>query len=343
MPATISVVVPTYNRAALLPATIDALLAQTSPADEIIVVDDGSRDATRAVVDGYGRALNYLRIENSGELVARNTGVGVAKGDLIAFCDSDDLWRPGFLGAMAGLWRLEPRTRVAYADFVVVRGGRWEEASKFAGAPAGFWDDLRMVSSDSGVFDRPVVDRLIRYQPFFPSCMVVERRSFIAIGGWDERVNRMVGMDFATTLRVAEHAPFGVVRRPLVGIRKHDGGFSADVQAMNLGDSRVLELVLAERPSLAPHADAIRRSIAERRLAAFDTAFARGDFKAVRDIARLLPEATRSASARTKRLVATLPAPLARVAAGALLAAGTARARLAVPRASAKRRAPRVP
>jgi len=343
MPVSISVVVPTYNRAALLPATIDALLAQTLPASEIIVVDDGSQDATPQVVDRYGPYVSYLRIDNSGELVARNTGVGMAKGDLIAFCDSDDLWRPGFLDAMAELWRLEPRTRVAYADFVVFRGGRWEEASKFAGTPAGFWDDLRMVSSDIGLFDRPVVDRLIRYQPFFPSCMVVERKSFVAIGGWDERVNRMVGMDFATTLRVAEHTPFGVVRRPLVGIRKHDGGFSADVQAMNLGDSRVLELVLAERPSLAPYADVIRRSIAERRLAAFNTAFARGDFKAVRDIDTLLPERERSASTRAKRLVATLPAPLRRVAAGALLAVGTACARLTAPHPSAKRRAPLAP
>jgi hypothetical protein len=130
----------------------------------------------------------------------------------------------------------------------------------------------------------------------------------LALGGWDEGVGRTLGSDFATALLVAEHPPLGIVRRPLVGIRKHAGNFSRDVQAMNLGDAFILEHVLATRNSLAPLAPAIRASIRRRRTEALDTAFARRDFAAVRQIADKL--GTVSGRTRIKRLVAGLPEPL---------------------------------
>lgn len=320
-----SVVVPAYNRAALLPFTLDAILAQSPAPREVIVVDDGSLDDTPAVLARYGAPVRAVRIANSGDLVARNIGVRAAAGDLVAFCDSDDLWRPGFLAAMAELWRAEPATRAAYCDFVIVRDERWEEAGKFAAAPPGFWDELRRVGPGLGVFDQPIAARLLRFQPFFQSCVAVRRDFFLQIGGWDEAVSRIVGCDFATTLRLAEHAPFGVVERKLVGIRRHVGNISADVQAMNLGDSRVLEHVLATRPAMAPYAAEIHASIGRRRRDALDTAFARRDLAAVRSIDALLAPAQRSTATKLKRFVAGLPAPLGAAAAALLLAAGSAR------------------
>jgi len=322
---TIGVVVPTYNRASFLPETLDAILGQTRPPDEIIVVDDGSTDATPEVLARYAPGVRTIRITNSGELVARNTGVRAAASDLIAFCDSDDLWRPGYLAAVARLWQAEPRTRAAYGDFVIVRDGVWGTERKFAGAPPGFWEGLRALGPDIAVFDAPILPRLIAYQPFFPSAMTVDRVFFLEAGGWDEAVSRTVGMDFATHLRVAEHAPLGVVQTPLVGIRKHGENYSADVQKMNLGDARVLEHVLRTRPNLAPHAALIQASIARRRRDALETAFVRGDFKSVRAIHALLPAAERGGKIAIKHAVAALPAPLARLLAGVLLAAGSAR------------------
>ena len=324
---TIGVVIPAYNRAGLLPATLDAILAQTRAPDEVIVVDDGSTDETPSVLARYAGRARHRRIVNSGELVARNTGVREIGTDLVAFCDSDDLWRPGHLAAMDRLWQAEPRTRAAYADFVIVRDGVWDNDNKFAAAPAGFWEGLRALGPDLAVFDAPIPDRLIGFQPFFPSAMVVDRRFFLDVGGWDEAVSRTVGMDFATHLRVAEHAPLGIVRAALVGIRKHGDNFSADVQKMNLGDALILEHVLRTRPTLAPHEGLIRASIAQRRRAALETAFARGDLAAVREIFALLPGEARGGVVRVKHAVAALPAPLGRALGALLRAAGSARAR----------------
>jgi glycosyltransferase involved in cell wall biosynthesis len=332
----ISVIIPTYNRAALIGETLDSILAQTRPADEIIVVDDGSTDDTPAVIAARYPMVRLIRIANSGDMVGRNVGLRAATSDLVAFCDSDDLWRPDHLAAMARLWQLAPAVRFAYANFHLVVAGAWQEADKFAGAPAGFWDGLRPLDDNLAIFDPPMVDppmvdppmvdrqmvdrpmvdrpmpgRLLDFQPIFPSALVCERQFMIGTGGWDEGVSRVIGCDFATALRLVEHVPSGVVRRATVGIRKHGGNISADAQKMNLGDSFVLEHVLATRPSLAPYAEAIRAKIVVRRRDAFETAFARGDLPGARQIDGLLPGGLGGKLA-LKRAITRLPAPMDR-------------------------------
>ncbi len=191
---------------------------------------------------------------------------------------------------MVALWAIKPDMLAAYADFIEIGPHAGSARGKFAQAPAAFWADLQAHpgSPAFGWFDRPFVGRLLAYQPFFPSAMVVARDRFLALGGWDESVSRIVGGDFATALRIAEHPPVGVCRRPLVGIRKHGGNFSADVLRMNLGDARVLETVLAARPSLAAYEPEVRASVAARRRQAFDAAFAQGDFILAAEISGLL-------------------------------------------------------
>jgi len=307
----ISVVIPSYNRADLLPSTLDAILSQTASPREVIVVDDGSRDDTLAVLARYQSSVRVITIENSGSIVARNVGLRAAVGTLVAFCDSDDLWRPDFLERMTVLWSAEPRTRVAYANFHIVREGVWSTETKFDEAPPGYWDSLRLVGEGIGVFDQPIVDRVIRWQPFFQSALIVDRATMLRAGGWDEGVGRTIGDDFGTVLRLAELLPFGVLFAPLAGIRKHPGNFSANVRAMNLGDANILEYVLASRPSLAGHAALIQESVAQRRRDALHSAFADGDFAAVRAIYQRLPAALKSMRIQLKRRVSGLPSPLA--------------------------------
>ena len=328
MTLSVSVVVPAYNRAALVGETIERILAQSLPALEVIVVDDGSTDDTPAVLARFGDRIRVERIANSGELAARNHGIGLARGTLIAFCDSDDLWERDHLARMAALWEREPGLNAAYANFRLLEHGVWRQRTKFDDAPDGYWRDLRPVSDDAGVFDRPVVDLLLRFMPFFPSALVVHGERFRALGAWDCAVNRWMSQDLATALRLAEHPPLGVLLAPTVGIRKHPGNFSADVQKVNLGDARILEYVLASRPSLAPYAEAIRASIVRRRLDALELAFARRDWEGMREILALLPPESLRGKRWWKARIAGLPAAVREPLARLLLAVGTLKSSL---------------
>lgn len=307
-----SVVVPTHDRADLLSATLECIINQTYRPSEIIVIDDGSADQTAAILKRYAASgVRSIRIKNSGPLVARNVGLRAARSELVAFCDSDDLWDTTFLLNARRLWKAAPNLKTAYSNFSIVRNGVWDRVTKFESAPSGFWQGVKHVGDDLAVFDQPFVERLIEFQPFFPSCMVVNRQAFLAVGAWDEGVSWVVGSDFATALLAAEGAMVGLMRRPLVGIRKHASNISGDTEKMNLGNACILEYVLSTRPSLQPLANQIQRSIASRRSDALAAAFARGDMTAVRHIYNLLPPDARSPNLRCKAAVASAPAQVA--------------------------------
>ncbi|MFO1520295.1 MAG: glycosyltransferase family A protein [bacterium] len=90
----ISVVIPAYNREKYLPECLNSVLAQTLPADEIIVVDDGSTDGTAEVARSFGGKIRVHSRPNGGIGAARNDGVRLATGEILTFLDSDDLWEP---------------------------------------------------------------------------------------------------------------------------------------------------------------------------------------------------------------------------------------------------------
>ncbi|MDT0675697.1 glycosyltransferase [Autumnicola musiva] len=92
----ISVIIPTYNRAAMVEKAITSVLAQTYPFVQIIVADDGSTDETSAICDKYPQ-VNYLKLAHGGQAHARNEGLKFARGEFIASLDSDDTWEPQFL------------------------------------------------------------------------------------------------------------------------------------------------------------------------------------------------------------------------------------------------------
>ena len=96
-----SAVIPAYNREHCIERAIESALAQTEPAAEIIVVDDGSRDATAARVRSYGDRVRYVHQDNAGASAARNHGVELTREPWIAFLDSDDYWLPEHLERIA--------------------------------------------------------------------------------------------------------------------------------------------------------------------------------------------------------------------------------------------------
>lgn len=94
MPGTVSCIIPVFNGEAWIDESLDSVLDQTRPPDEVVVIDDGSTDATADRVAAYGAHVACVRQENAGPSAARNRGVGVATGTLIAFQDADDIWLP---------------------------------------------------------------------------------------------------------------------------------------------------------------------------------------------------------------------------------------------------------
>lgn len=119
-PGLVSVLISTYNRAYILGKAIESVLAQSYRPFEVIVVDDGSTDDTRQVVDSFGPEVVYLYQSNQGLATARNVGLAAARGEFIAFQDSDDLWLPWKLEAQVALMRQLPTIALSWTDMTAV-------------------------------------------------------------------------------------------------------------------------------------------------------------------------------------------------------------------------------
>jgi glycosyltransferase involved in cell wall biosynthesis len=116
----VSVVVPAYNAEAYIVDCLRSILQQDYPALQVIVVDDGSTDATPERVQTLGAAVTYRRQPNSGSAVARNLGVALAEGEYVAFCDSDDLWAPHRLKQQVDFLRGQGKYHAVCGRFMAV-------------------------------------------------------------------------------------------------------------------------------------------------------------------------------------------------------------------------------
>ena len=119
----VSVIIPTFDRATWVREAIASVLAQTYTHLELIVVDDGSHDATPEVVQEFGQALTYIQQAHAGVSAARNRGVTASRGALVAFLDSDDLWLPRKIAAQVALLQQQPQAQVCYTDEIWIRHG----------------------------------------------------------------------------------------------------------------------------------------------------------------------------------------------------------------------------
>ncbi len=159
--ARVSVVIPCYNYALYLPDAIRSVVAQTRPVEEVIVVDDGSTDATAAVARQWEHAgVVYVRQENAGPSVARNTGAGRASGDYIIFLDADDLLAPTYVERCLAALAAAPGAGYAYTQWRTF--GTEEQVSRFpAFSP-------RAILEDNYVHVSALVRaELVRAHPFF--------------------------------------------------------------------------------------------------------------------------------------------------------------------------------
>jgi len=119
----LSVIIPTFNRALLVREAIDSVLAQeTSEPVEIIVVDDGSTDNTRTVLESFGSRISRIFQSNRGMNAARNVGIARATGEYIAFLDSDDAWLPAKVALQLSVLDQVPHIGFVFSNFYVWRG-----------------------------------------------------------------------------------------------------------------------------------------------------------------------------------------------------------------------------
>ena len=180
----ISVVVPLCNGADHCVAAIASVLDQTRPPDEVIVVDDGSDDLGADAIEEFvaerrtAVAVKIERQTNQGQSAARNAGVRLASGDLIAFCDQDDRWTPTHLEVLAGRLDAAPADVAwAYSDFDEVDGtGRL--VTRSYRARHGVVGDLRSVDQV-----------LARDLMVLPSASVLRRDALEAVGGFDPELS----------------------------------------------------------------------------------------------------------------------------------------------------------
>jgi glycosyltransferase involved in cell wall biosynthesis len=307
----ISVIVPSYNRADLIPQTVHSILNQSHPPAEVIVVDDGSTDNTETVLQQFGSAIKYLRIQNAGQARARNIGVEASTSEWIAFCDSDDLWQPDKLSGQVRLFAQAPDVEYSFTNFRIVQNEQWSQETKFDFLPAGYWDlPKRDIECGLFVVDAPLFKRLLTYQPIFPSTIMMKRTFFEAVGRWEDSLGRAVGEDFEFTLRCAYRSPVGVVAAPVVGIRKHTTNFSGDALRIMMGDIEILRYVLKKHPWAENYADIIEEQITRRSAGAAEGSFEVGDFKTMRRLLQYVPFFQRSLKLHAKSIIASCPAGL---------------------------------
>lgn len=176
-PALVSIVMPAYNAAKFIAASIDSVLAQTYPHWELIVVDDGSTDNTAAVVAAYCRCdarIRYYYQENARQSRARNQGIAKSSGEYVAFLDADDLWLPHKLAVQM------PRLQASAADLVFSEAYAFEEHFD----PA---QPHRVLGASSGSFAGPTGLQVFLEYNRIPTLTVVAKRSaLLQVGNFIE-------------------------------------------------------------------------------------------------------------------------------------------------------------
>jgi glycosyltransferase involved in cell wall biosynthesis len=240
----VSVIIPTYNRAALVKEAVASVLAQTCRDFEVLVVDDGSTDATLKALAPLEGRVKYLRREGRrGVSAARNLGLAAARGQWLAFLDSDDLWLPEKLARQLDFLAAHPEVLLCQTEEIWIRRG------------------VRV--------NQPLSHKKVAGDLFFqslerccisPSAVLLNQRLIEAHGGFDETIP--AAEDYDLWLRLTWRYQVGLVPEPLVIKR---GGHEDQLSRQwGLDRYRIRALLkLLQEPDLpAPYRAGARRTLA---------------------------------------------------------------------------------
>lgn len=210
----ISVIIPTYNRCWILKEAIDSVLSQEYTNFEVIVVDDGSDDATAALLSSYGDDITIIYQENRGVSTARNVGILMAKGDYIAFLDSDDMWLPDKLSCQVDFFQSHPEAAICQTDEIWIRNGVRVNPKSRHKKPSGMIFEpslqLCLVSPSAVMIQKNLFEEIGLFNEAFPACedydlwlriglyypiYLIGRKMVVKRGGHDDQLSRNPGLD----------------------------------------------------------------------------------------------------------------------------------------------------
>ncbi len=253
----VSVVIPAYNAASHLAEALQSVSAQSAPPGEVIVVDDGSTDATADIARSFGARV--ITLANKGPSAARNAGVQEAGGDFVAYLDADDVWAPDKLAVQLRALAAHTGPAFSFTDFRVIDDGgvhRWK--SELRRRPA-FLRSAGFAIGRKEIVFASASHRPVLYGSYIlPSSLLVRRADALAVGGFDESLR--VTEDYEFCLRLFAIVPAVVILRPLLLYRQHPAQATSNATRMMAGFFEVAKRV-AEAPQRYPQADA--RYIAE--------------------------------------------------------------------------------
>ncbi len=236
----ISVIIPAYNRVATVARAIESVLAQTYRPQEIIVVDDGSTDATSEVVKMYDEVL-LLRQNRQGVSAARNNGAMMADGDWLAFLDSDDTWQTEKLEKQAAFHHLHPEYEISYTDETWIRDG------KVVALPKKYKKTPETTFENS-----------LSFCSIAPSSVMMKKALFETMGGFDESLE--VCEDYDLWLRILAGRKIGLLPEAL--ITKY-GGHPDQLSAKHWGMDRFRVRAL-EKHLGGPYDVSVREELLEK-------------------------------------------------------------------------------
>lgn len=211
--STVTIIIPTYNRADLIGETLSSVFTQTYRDFEVIVVDDGSTDDTASVLQPLMEQdlIKYVYQNNQGESAARNRGIAEAKGQYIAFLDSDDLFEPTRLEMQLQYFRDHPDIGLVHSGFT-----KFDNSSEDLGYRDTSW------------FTGMIYPQILLYWTTLipPSTVLIPKKVFEVIGPFDKSLR--IGPDLDMWRRIARKYPFGFINKSLTRIRVHSGNISGD-------------------------------------------------------------------------------------------------------------------
>ncbi len=272
----VSIVMPTFNRMEFLPATVESVFLQTMADWELIIADDGSNADTVAYLESltHDKRVRLLRLNHSGNPgIARNAGIAAARGTLLAFLDSDDLWVPTKLERQIAALRADPECGWSYTAFVTVDAD---------GVPLVSEQNRRWTPYGGRIFPEVVrAAAAIRLPSVLVSTELVRET-----GGFDETIDR--SEDYDLWLRLALRSPVRVVDEPLIRVRRHASNETREAGSAHWARDYSLRKLAAELGGVQRSLLAEERSRNALAMAAAVTARG-GRSRSVAIVARSLP------------------------------------------------------